>query len=464
MKRLIYLIVLLIAFSACENDFEYTFDKTPTERKAEACDNLAKILSDSEYGWKTTLIVCDAPIVGDYFHFKFDRNEGQNNGLITVNSAYGESQSEFEVCPEIGAMLNFTTPNETFFWLVDPSSNHPKGYGADLEYIFMKEENGKLFFRGKKTENELVLEKAEEGDSDFTEIRAMYDNYTSANTKNYLFLCITGGLEGASEENPFYAQIEDSFYAMYFDEEFKKRFYNFKYIYEGERTRSMTCTYIFTPEGILLSDPLVLGQDTVKSFKYDKDLDQWQIDEGTVTGKVVASDLPFVPTPGIADLLVDNFLVNDDYCLMIDQWGCKGPLSDTLKAHYENTEAPTLRRIFVKNNYVSPDGQQLGAGVFFGQSDDSEYAFLPINIIKEGENIIRFERSGEDVVTNIDGAADKIANDTNINGFLDILFNAKGWMIGCDVIDYGTVKYYDCMLFNLEDPDNQIEYMGTVYN
>ena len=472
MKRLfIYVFAVLAIFSSCDDDFEYAFDETPTVRKAEANRELSRLLSESEFGWKTTMIFNSdridrtLPIVGDFFVFKFTANEGADDGMVTIASRSGSSNSEYTIGQEMGTTLSFVTPNPIFFWLIDPTYQNPTGYGADMEYTFMKEEDGKLYFQGKALESQLVLEKASEQDVDTSVIAEASTNFLESNNKNFFFLEITEGFANASEETPLYVQISTPPYAQYFEDDLKQLFYEFRYVIDGVRTRTDAATYIFTNEGIILSDPIVIGQDSISKLVYNQESDEWQIGNEGVSGRILPADLPLVATPGIVDLFINDFF-SREYCLMLDPWGCEGPMADILSDHSYNYESPRLNSVSIKNKYVSPEGQDLGTGVVFEQYDENYNrvsAFLPIKMIKKAENHIIFERNG-DVVTNIEGAVDKIANDANLKALFDIIFEEQGWMIGCDVItlDTGSV-HYDSMFYNVADPSNQIEYMGSFW-
>ncbi len=464
---------MLAIFSSCDDDFEYAFDKTPTERKAEANSELNRLLCESEFGWKTTMILNEdnldneKPILGDFFVFKFTKNEAADDGVVTISSRSGSADSEYAIGQQMGTTLSFVTPNPIFFWLVNPTSfpNNPNGYGAEMEYIFMKEDDGKLYFQGKAFENQLVLEKANEKDADVSVIAEASENFLESNSKNFFFLEITEGVANASAEAPLYVQITTPPYAQYFEESLKEMFYEFRYVVDGVRTRTNAAGYIFTNEGILFSDPLVIGQDSISKLVYNESNDEWMIADEGITGRILPADLPLIATPGIVDLFIDDFF-SRDYCLMLDPWGCHGPLADIMNDHMYSYEAPRLNSVKIKNKYVSPEGQDLGAGVVFEQYDENYNkvsAFLPIKMIKEGENHIIFERNG-DVVTEIDGAADKIANDAHLAKLFDLIFDEQGWMIGCDVItlDTGSV-HYDCIFYNVAHPENQIEYMGSFW-
>ncbi|RXQ96724.1 DUF4302 domain-containing protein [Ancylomarina salipaludis] len=468
MKRLLYVFAILAIFSSCSDDFEYVFDKTPTERKAEANAKLNSLLTDSEFGWKTTMILNtdgsddELPVVGDFFVFKFNKNEGANDGIVTVSSRNGSADSEYAIGQETGTTLRFTTPNEILFWLINPTYDKPSGYGADMEYIFMKEEDGKLYFKGKALDSELVLEKASEQDNDLSVVVESKANFLESNNKNFFFLEITGGVADASEETPLYIQIGNPPYAKYFEEDLKQLFYEFIYVVDGKRTRTDAATYVFTNEGIIFSDPLVIGQDTVSKLVYNETSDEWLIADEGVTGKILPADLPHVVIPGLVDLYIDNFFATE-LGVMLDPWGsCHGPWKDLLSDNMFNYDVPRLTRIRLVSKYVSPDtGEMLGTGILIVGYEDTDFVFIPLDMEKLAENHIKFTRNG-DIVGNIEGAIEKLATDESLNAIFDIVCDEAGWLISCDIIPYDGSLYYDCMFYSVTNPANQIEHMGKV--
>ena len=163
MRKLIYFLTVLVVLSSCSNDFDYVFDKTVTERKDEAKAKLTTLLSNSEYGWKTTVIVGETFTAGSFYHFTFSEM-AENSGEVILNNGIKEITSEFEIAHETGILLKFTTRNELLHWLIIPNVMFAQGFGLDQEYIFMKEEDDKLYFQGKELGSKLVLEKATEED------------------------------------------------------------------------------------------------------------------------------------------------------------------------------------------------------------------------------------------------------------------------------------------------------------
>lgn len=470
MKNLLYIFIILVGLSSCEDEFDYVFDKTPTERKAEANNELTEKLAESEFGWTTTLLVgkTPMPIMGDRITFKFERNGEENNGLVSMASAYGTAESEFAISSEGGSVLRFITPNEVLYWLINPSGFDPKiptGFGADMEYIYTGTMEGKLYFRGKAKDITMVLEKATAEDADYTKANELRDLYNSTASANFRFLEITGGIEGASEANPLYARIEDPSYAMYFEEELKSRFYSFLHIYEGKRYKGNASCYIFTNEGIIFADPLVIGDKSISTITYNEELNEWTIADEGITGKFITAELPLVPTPGIVDLYINNFFAGERsgvLGMMFDDYYAAGPIKDFLANNYYNNEAPRLNRLAIVNDYISPEtGENLGSGLVNRGWDGTSFAFVPLTIEKLGENTIKFIKDG-DIITNIDGAAEKLTTDENLVGAIDLLCDEEGWMIGCDMIELYGNDYYDCTFFQVKNPENQMMHMGVV--
>jgi len=470
MKNLLYLFIILVGLSSCEDEFEYVFDKTPTERKAEANNELTEELAESEFGWTTTLIVGTSPmpLMGDRITFNFERNGEENNGIVSMTSAYGSAESEFAISSEGGSVLRFLTPNEVLYWLINPSGYDPKaptGFGADMEYIYTGTMDGKLHFRGKSKDVTMILEKATEKDVNYTRANELRDLYNSTASANFRFLEITGGIDGATEENPQYARIEDPSYAKYFKEELKTRFYSFLHMYKGKRVKGNASSYIFTNEGIIFADPLVIGDKTISTIEYNEELDEWTIADEDITGKFITAELPLVATPGIVDLYINEFFGKTRVGIqgmMVDDYYAAGPIKDFLEANYSNYDAPRLNRLRLVNNFISPDtGENLGSGLVNLDYDGILFAFVPLKMEKLGENTIRFTRDG-DIITTITGAAEKMNTDENLVGAIDLLCDEEGWMIGCDIIEANGNMYYDCRFFQVKNPENQMEHMGVV--
>jgi len=455
MKKILYVFVMLIAFSACENDYEYTFDKTPTERKTEGKAELTNLLADSEFGWKTTIVVHgDQTSAGDYFVMKFEPFEENNNGEVTVANGFDSHTSEFEINFQTGCVLKFNTYNDVFHWLTKPNGWEGEGFGSDQEFIFMREEGGKLIFQGKEKKKELILEPATEQDWDMTDIQNNYDRFMEEFSKNFIAIKVTKGL-GGSEENPFYAKFnnEDVYITRSAVPEKEGFFYMLEYIVDGEKVYGHEASYVFTPDEIILSEPVVLEGDTLDRIVYNEESDIWEVANEGIEGYLESSYLPLMPSPGAVDNLVNIFLM-DDYGWEIDPWnyGDEGKMEEFAEGIYYDCEM--FDWFILHGDFINPDGEHLGAG-FELQGDDygDTYAFVPVEFVELAESEMKFVLTGEEITTNIEGAEEVIATDPYIQDMLNAFCNEKGWSIFCSSYFYSpTWELFPYEFYNMEDP------------
>jgi len=455
MKRLIYIFAMLVLFSACGDDYEYTFDKTPTERKSEAKAELTSLLEAPEFGWKTTMIVHGVMAsAGDFFVMKFEPNGENNNGEVTVANGFKTHKSEFEIGHEDGILLRFNTYNDVFHWLTKPNHWETAGFGGDLEFIFLREEAGKLIFQGKESQNELILEKATEQDWDMTDILENHENFMQSLSMNFVAITITKGF-GATEEKPFYAKfnLADVYITASAVPEKEGWFYEFEYIEDGEKVYGNEASYVFTHDEIIFSEPVVIAGDTMNRIAFNEDNGLWEVANEGIEGFLEASDLPLMVSPGAVDNFVNIFIFS--YAWEISPWnfGDEGKMEEYAMGIYrDNTMFDWFQ---IQGDYVNPAGEHLGAGfVLKGAYADyyGKYAFIPVDFVKLAESEMQFVLNGE-IISDIEGAADEIATDPNIQGMLNALCNPVGWSIFCSPYFYTpTYEIYPYEFYNMEDP------------
>ena len=446
---------MLIAFSACEDDYEYTFDKTPTERRAEAKSELTRLLEAPEFGWKTTIIVHgEISSAGDFFVMKFEPKGEYNNGEVTVANGFKSHKSEFEIGHEDGILLRFNTYNEVFHWLTKPNHWETAGFGGDLEYIFMKEEAGKLFFQGKESQNEIILEKATEQDWDMTGILKNHENFMQALSKNFVAITVTNGF-GATEEKPFYAKfnLADVYITATAVPEKEGWFYEFEYLVDGEKEYGQEGSYVFTHDEIIFSEPVIIKGDTLDRIAYNKDNDLWEVTNEGIEGFLEASALPLMPSPGAVDNFV-NIFANGTYGWDISPWnfGDEGKIEEFAMGIYKECEM--FDWFYVYGDYTNSAGEHLGAGFVIEGSGDNygKYAFLPLEFEKLAESEMKFIWNG-DIISDIEGAEEVINSDPNIQGMLNAFCNPVGWSIFVSSYFYTpTYEIYPYEFYNMEDP------------
>ncbi len=449
---------MLVVFSSCEKDFEYVSDQTVSERIEESKSNLTSLLSESEFGWKGVVKGGDEKTGGSFIAFKFTRNEGENNGTVLMNSGFEEATSEFNISHQEGALLQFNTPNDVLYWMIEPRRWASEGLGGEMEYIFMKEENGNLVFRGKETDGDLVLEKATEQDWDMSTIKANFDNYKAQSIYRYNVIRVTGGINGASVENPFDIRLGSAGWEIEGKIEFG---YSATYNVDGEDIEQMQSTYIFTHESIMLSNPIAVGGDTITKLVFDGQNDKWVIGDEGIVGEFMSSRLPIYAQSGVVDALFEKSLSTADRSgtrgMLLRAYGSEGPMYDYATSALDNKVGPGVSKLLAVMGYVTPEGENLGDGLVFATRDKSSYAFIPVDFVKITENSFKMVRQSGDVITNIDGAADIIATDVDINAYLDILCSEQGWRMALDYFSFGMYQITTFQLANIDNPLNWFE-------
>lgn len=465
MKKILYLLTILTVFSSCGNDFEYAFDKTVTERIEESKSNLTSTLSAAEFGWKAVLIgtAVDNYSSGSFIAFKFNQNEDQNNGTVLMNSGFEEATSEFAITHQEGAILQFNTPNDVLYWMVEPRANYAaQGLGGEMEYIFMKEEDEKLFFRGKENEGELVLEKATAKDwENLSVIQNNFENFITNNKENsrYQVISVTGGIKDASEDEPFFVRFRSAGWDLKGKEKFT---YRATYNVDGEDLGQNDAMFVFTLEGMQLSNPITVEGNTVSHFVYNEEQGKWLVANEGVTGEFVFSDVPVYPQPGVVDLLFEKSMSKSDRSgtkgmLLRGGYSTEGPIKDLAdRILGSDQEEPEFKKLLAVIGYVTPDGEELGDGLIYTSSDGSEFAYIPVDYVKTAEHQFKIVRTGEDIITSANwaAAADKINNDADINDYLDIICSENGWSVAVDYFGFGIYNMYTFELGNNDDSAN----------
>lgn len=444
----------MVAITSCKNDFEDNFGLTPSERKTQAINDLTKILASSENGWKTTVIYRDKVIsAGDFFVMKFAPVEGGSSGQVTIANGFNSKTSEFSVYHATGVVLNFSTYNEVFHWLARPLDffGLGTGIGSNVEYIFMKEENGKLYFKGKVNGSEMVLEKATAKDWDMTDIQNNFANVKATMGMNFSGVWVTKGL-GATSEKPFFAKFETVYITGDYSvlPEKKGQFYRLSYDKDGKGFQGKQSSFVFTHNELFLSDPIVVGTDTLDRFVYNKDSNRWEATNPGIEGYIIGSALPLFPSPGAFEFFV-KAMENRSYGWTLyigdDE---SGKMGDYLKELGDNV--PQLK-YYLMNMHHTIGGVDVGCGIMFKgdyslDGSPTPYCFIPIKFEKQGISEIKFVRNG-DVISNIPNINEILTTNPYVLKFLNALFTPQGWSI--HMISYSS-NAAALTFYNIEDP------------
>ncbi len=454
MKRILYFLVLMIFLSSCEKDFEYNFDKSPTERMTESIADLTNLLSGSEYGWKTTIINRGKTAsAGDFFVMKFAPIEGGFCGQVTIANGFDSKTSEFEIYHATGVVLNFNTFNEVFHWLAKPTEwwGTETGLGGNIEYVFMKNENGKLTLKGKDNEKEMILEKAAEQDWDMTDIQNNYANVQAVLARNFSGVTITKGF-GATDEKSFFAKFRDVSITNLALPDKKGQFFGLAYPVDGKQVNSVVANFVFTHDELILAEPIFMGADTVDRFTYDKDLDLWIIGNEGIEGYLSGFDLPPMDSPRAFDTFI---------AAMESRWYGWPIYADDFDNHPKIAEflaeirdnVPELRYLQI-NEHCILNGEDIGRGfMYIGDydGDSRPYVFIPVDYIKQGISEMKIVRNG-DVISNIPDINDLLDNDPHVSKLMNAFFNPQGWRLYMQQGGSEEYPYYTICFYDIEDP------------
>lgn len=426
---------------------------TPADKAKE--DELTNILKNASEGWLSSSPIYDGSADNRLLSMKF-----MNNHAATV-------ASESTIAKEASYMFtvkgnDITLTIETYAGFIEPGiildPKEPMGPMIPMDFkvkSYTEDEMVLTFNKGFKRELTLTKQTSSVDFSKQKAIRAKMGEIRGAllkdfSTKNIdclpnLTLCITKGIEGASEENPvkagfFYSSMTSTVDIAYnWNGEFKK--------YCG--------ILVFTDKGFVSGIALQYGDKYISNFKYNSSLNRFEIDEPGIEGHFECFNLPQYEVKGV----YEEFL--NDYSLWMKSFFPDELLEIKKKvsnASYNSTTKLKVIDTYIVSKYnrrepiVLEDGSwaideaskkydynetdYLGEGLLFSFEYYYQffYYFVPLKTEKIGEDRVRFSRSGEtQCVTKVPehAAIMKAAYDSNetINAFIDMICEEEGLLI-----------------------------------
>ena len=168
MKRYITLFLAFALLSACEYKEEAIFKKEASDRTSTTLDTYKKIIESYDGYWLLSYYpgvsrsfggfpVAPRSIGGYSFVLKF--KDGKVKASSEVRPTNAEEESYYTYSNTEGPTLSFDTFNSVLdhFRFVSPVFTNARG--GDIEFIFLKEENGVLTLRGRTSNNLMTLTK-----------------------------------------------------------------------------------------------------------------------------------------------------------------------------------------------------------------------------------------------------------------------------------------------------------------
>ena len=288
MKKIYYMLFLLltgVCFNACVSEEEDLFDKSAAERINEAIANYKAILQDAPQGWVMEFYPSDRSMGGYVYTAKFDNGKVDMASEVSLSSNSGDSwpagtvvSSLYRVISEQSVILTFDTYNLLFHFFSEPrGSSDTDGYASDYEFIFMEASADRLVSRGKKYGNTLVMTKLTESADSY--IQKILDMQEKMSAVPRMKMIVAGKEYAISMIGKMLSYTETK---------------------EDSSLENVDMSFIYTPDGINLYEPLTIDGVTFQRFVYDD-----------ATGAVKATD---------ADVTLPYPTALEQFCGTTTQW------------------------------------------------------------------------------------------------------------------------------------------------
>jgi hypothetical protein len=262
--------LILLAFAACNNDFESEFDLSPDERANEAVKEFKEALCSSEYGWLTHYYPNPDKLGAVTYMLKFGES-----GTVSMNWELYDYQDEAEYSVKMidQPLLVFDTYSK-FSKMTDPEIGEAgKGFGGELEFGFIRKsaDGDTLYLAERVNEDPMVLVKATAETASQLQEYAKHAEYLERLNETvvvpfYFNLSVEGW---DAEVNMVYSGDKTIAFLTYLD---------------AGVTKHDLMPINFTHEGFEFHHPFVLNGIGVKSFKYDEAKNQFDVSDAGVAG------------------------------------------------------------------------------------------------------------------------------------------------------------------------------------
>lgn len=451
-------------------------------------DELKNILLDAEFPWVCTtkidndvaanrLLGLDFTSDGELY-VECSTNEVKNGVIVPINSSYEIGIREEKLILTLDTNIGLIEPRIQIGTSATLGGQMPirlevKEYTKDKIVLYFDT------YRG--FEKEVILTKATEK-INFSSKREMrkklgaersrlhkefinsISSFSTSDLKEYLTLYITKGVKDATEDNPVTAGFSFSTWTSTVD-----IVYN-----DADNLIGYCAILVYTSNGFVSGISMNIGGKAISCFKYNEHLNRFEIDEEGIEGHFGYSALPPYAREGVTydflnhySLWMNGFSSDALMSLKSDitrkstcsvDVDVKDENIDDAEVKNENRDFDIVDFYFVTkyqqrnrilNEFNEPvyssdnkldytKGDTIGNGLLFSFDNyyQFSYYFVPLNMIPEGEDRIRFERA-EDLDTrcrilNIENTS-KIKsffdNNANMKRFIDKICNKSGFLL-----------------------------------
>ena len=451
-------------------------------------DELKNILLDAEFPWVCTtkidndvaanrLLGLDFTSDGELY-VECSTNEVKNGVIVPINSSYEIGIREDKLILTLDTNIGLIEPRIQIGTSATLGGQMPirlevKEYTKDKIVLYFDT------YRG--FEKEVILTKATEK-INFSSKREMrkklgaersrlhkefinsISSFSTSDLKEYLTLYITKGVKDATEDNPVTAGFSFSTWTSTVD-----IVYN-----DADNLIGYCAILVYTSNGFVSGISMNIGGKAISCFKYNEHLNRFEIDEEGIEGHFGYSALPPYAREGVTydflnhySLWMNGFSSDALMSLKSDitrkstcsvDVDVKDENIDDAEVKNENRDFDIVDFYFVTkyqqrnrilNEFNEPvyssdnkldytKGDTIGNGLLFSFDNyyQFSYYFVPLNMIPEGEDRIRFERA-EDLDTrcrilNIENTSEIKSffdNNANMKKFIDKICNKSGFLL-----------------------------------
>lgn len=239
----ILVLSLIIGASACTPQNKPIFEKSASERTAEAMDALQEKLLSSPNGWIGEYYPGTTQYGGYVLSFVFTKEGEAFISSEVLEDMQKPERSQYIVGSDAGVSLNFVTYNKALHFFADPDyrvgGGVSKGFEGDYEFLLMEDTHpDTIFLKGKTKGQILKLFKPKTAASDY--LKKSMDTYGIAFNQDFIRENVKdsyAGTLGGKETVLFFGK------------------YNTLY-YLDEKGNKIDVPFVPTPEGIRLHTPL----------------------------------------------------------------------------------------------------------------------------------------------------------------------------------------------------------------
>ena len=290
MKKILLLLGIIIAATACKQDDNRIFEESSTLRVREVLAECAAAVTDAEFGWK--MLYMPAPseyggytVVIDFIDDKNVRMKGDfwvtlyNIEDGTYSNVETESESTYSFNASQGPVLSFDTKS-VIHQLSDPSVA-PQGIGlkGEFEFVIDRITPDSLVFTGKKYGHRIVMHKATEEDWANMDIQRRNLESLAPETNASFFRSLSMNQTAA---NFTYVPDTRTVNYIYTDDVDKK-------IHTGK------AGVYGTVDGVKFLPKIKVGGVVVDGLKYNPEANSFEVASQGVMGRLQYSDEPPFP-------------------------------------------------------------------------------------------------------------------------------------------------------------------------